>query len=125
MRLDHVLLKRFTIGGQFKGPDPGVLIPVPEDDIEGQQIHEYRLNADKELEIRLPVKAGSRLVAVAFSDSTPTPLEGAYGRPGVDKVLDLGPVQRGRAGRDTAAGGGSSSAGRPAAVTRNRARDGS
>ena len=91
LRLDHALVKRFTIGGKFKGPDPGTLISVPEDDIEGQQIHEYRLNADKALEIRVPVKAGTRLVAVAFSDSTPSPLDGAYGRPGIDKVMVSGP----------------------------------
>jgi mono/diheme cytochrome c family protein len=91
LRLDHGLVKRFTIGGQFKGPDPGVLIPIPEDDIEGQQIHEYRLNADKALEVRVPVKAGSRLVAVAFTDSTFSPLEGAYGRPGIDKLSISGP----------------------------------
>src|SRR5262245_38042117 len=91
VRLDHRLLTRFTIGGRFKGRDPGVLIPVPDDDIEGQRIHEYRLNADKALEIRVPVKAGNRLVAVAFSDSSPTPLAGSYGRPGIDKLFVSGP----------------------------------
>ncbi len=91
LRLDHALLKRFSIGGRFKGPDPGTQISVPEDDIEGKRIHAYRLNADKDLEIRVPVKAGSRLVAVAFSDSTPTPLDGAYGRPGIDKLHVSGP----------------------------------
>jgi mono/diheme cytochrome c family protein len=91
LRLDHALVKRFTIGGKFKGPDPGTLISVPEDDSEGRKIHEYRLNADKALEIRVPVSAGTRLVAVAFSDSTPSPLDGAYGRPGIDKVMISGP----------------------------------
>jgi hypothetical protein len=91
LRLDHGLLKRFSIGGRFKGPDPGTLIAIPEDDVEGRRIHDYRINADNELEIRVPVKAGSRLVAVAFSDSTPTPLDGAYGRPGIDKVFISGP----------------------------------
>ena len=91
LRLDHALVKRFTVGGQLKGADPGTLIPIPEDDVEGQRLHEYRLNADKGLEIRVPVKAGGRLVAVAFSDSNPTPLDGAYGRPGVDRVFVSGP----------------------------------
>ena len=34
LRVDHALVKQFTIGGKFKGPDPGVLIAVPEDDVE-------------------------------------------------------------------------------------------
>jgi cytochrome c5 len=49
LRVDHALVKRFTIGGKFKGPNPGVLIAVPEDDKEGQRLHDYRMNADKEL----------------------------------------------------------------------------
>ena len=73
LRIDHALVKRFTIGGKFKGPDPGVLIAVTEDDVEGRRVHDYRVGADKELEIRLPIKAGTRLVSVAFSDSMPTP----------------------------------------------------
>ena len=52
LRVDHALVKRFTIGGKFKGPDPGVLIAVPEDDMEGQVLHDYRMNADEELEVR-------------------------------------------------------------------------
>src|SRR5262249_6170332 len=89
LRLDHGLVKRFTIGGRFKRPIPGVAID--EDDVEAHQILEYRMNADKVLEIRVPVKAGSKLVAAAFTDSTPTPLEGAYGQPGIDKLLISGP----------------------------------
>jgi uncharacterized protein DUF1592/uncharacterized protein DUF1588/uncharacterized protein DUF1585/uncharacterized protein DUF1595/uncharacterized protein DUF1587 len=73
LRVDHGLVKRFRIGGEFKGPDPGVLIAVTEDDVEGAKVHNYRLNADKELEIRIPVKAGTRLVAAAFTDSLPEP----------------------------------------------------
>jgi hypothetical protein len=91
LRLDHALLKRFTVGGEFRGPDPGVLIPVAEDDVEGHKIHNYRLTADQGLRLRVPVKAGTRLVAVGFTDSTPSPLPGAYGRPGIDKVFISGP----------------------------------
>jgi mono/diheme cytochrome c family protein len=94
LRLDRELVKRFTIGGQFKGPDPGALIPVEDDDIEGQKLHEYRLTADKALEIRLPVKAGVRLVSVAFRNAAPTPLDGAeYGRPAIDKMYVSGPFE--------------------------------
>ena len=73
LRIDHALVKRFTIGGKFKGPDPGVLIAVPEDDVEGQKLHDYRMNADKELEVRVPIKAGTRLVSAAFTDTAPAP----------------------------------------------------
>ena len=92
LRLDHAPVKRFTIGGQFKGPDPGALIAVDEDDVEGRRLHEYRVTADKALEVRVRVTAGVRLVTVAFSDSSPTPLDGGeYGRPAVDKVFVSGP----------------------------------
>src|SRR5437879_8540381 len=80
LRVDHGLMKRFRIGGEFKGPDPGVLIAVPEDDVEGAKVHNYRLNADKELEVRIPVKAGTRLVAAAFTDSLPAPAPAQGGR---------------------------------------------
>jgi mono/diheme cytochrome c family protein len=92
LRLDYALVRRFTIGGRFKGPDPGANIAIDDDDVESQQIHDYRVNADKAFEVRLPVKAGSRVVAVAFSDSEPTAFEGAeYGRPGIDRLFIAGP----------------------------------
>jgi hypothetical protein len=75
LRVDHGLVKRFRIGGEFKGPDPGVLIAVPESDVEGQRVHNYRLNADRELEIRVPIKAGTKLVTAGFTDSLPSPSE--------------------------------------------------
>jgi mono/diheme cytochrome c family protein len=73
LRVDHQLVKQFKIGGKYKGPDPGVLIAVPEDDKAGQVLHDYRMNADGELEVRLPVKAGTRLVAAGFTDAAPSP----------------------------------------------------
>ena len=91
LRIDHALVKRWSVGGRFPGPDPGVLIPIPDDDVEGKRLHEYRLNADKGLEARVPVEAGQRLVTVAFTDSNPTPFAGAYGRPGIDQVHVSGP----------------------------------
>ena len=59
LRVDHQLVMRWKIGGQFPGPDPGVLIAVSEDDIEGQRLHEYRMTADDALEIRVPMKPAS------------------------------------------------------------------
>ena len=112
LRVDHALVKRFTIGGDFKGPDPGVLIAVPEDDKYGQQLHDYRMTADDVLEMRIPVKAGTRLVAVAFTDAAPTPerIVRSRGRsgpgeldfdaPGIDMVYISGPFD-GRTPEDT------------------------
>jgi mono/diheme cytochrome c family protein len=89
VRLDHTLVRRFKVGGQLDRAIPG--IAIEDDDLEAQRIRDYRMNADKALEVRVPVKAGSKLVAVAFTDSTPAPLEGTYGRPGIDKLLISGP----------------------------------
>jgi hypothetical protein len=68
VRLDRAFLTRFTVGGKYKGPDPGNQLGIPEDDIEGQRLHTYRLEADKGLEVRLSVKAGQRLVAATFTN---------------------------------------------------------
>jgi len=76
IRVDHALVKRFKIGGRFKGPDPGVLIAVPEEDVDGAKVHEYRMNADRELEVRVPIKAGVRLVSASFTDIKPSLYEG-------------------------------------------------
>ena len=90
LRVDHELITRWEIGGRFPGPDPGVLIAVPEDDVEGQRLHEYRMTADDALEIRVPIEAGQRLVSVAFTDSAPSP-HGLRGQPGIDKLFISGP----------------------------------
>ena len=90
VRIDHVLVKRFAIGGKYPGPDPGQLVAPQEEDFEGKRLHEYRMTADKELELRVPVEAGTRLVSVAFTDSAPSPH--ALGQlPGVDKFFISGP----------------------------------
>jgi mono/diheme cytochrome c family protein len=103
VRIDHALVKRFTIGGKLKGRNPGLLIAVPEDDKEGQAIHDYRQTADDELEVRLTIKAGARLVTAAFTDSAPSPenmfrarVRGGPGdaegnAPGVDMLYISGP----------------------------------
>jgi hypothetical protein len=100
-------LKRFEIGGALKGPDPGVLIAVPEDDVDGQKVHDYRLNADNVLELRVPIKAGTRLVSAGFTDSMPSPIDDEPGRlsrllggnaVGIDMLYISGPFN----GRPTA-----------------------
>ena len=90
LRVDHALVRRFPIGGKFPGPDPGMLIAVPEDDVEGQRLHEYRMTADHELEIRLQVNAGTRLVSAGFTDSAPSPNVPAD-LPGIDMLYISGP----------------------------------
>ena len=90
LRVDHKLVTRWRIGGQYPGPDPGRVIAVPEDDIAGQRLHEYRLNADDVLEIQVAIEAGQRLVSVAFTDSAPSPL-GLRGKPGIDRLFVSGP----------------------------------
>ena len=92
VRLDHALVKRFTIGGKYPGPDPGQLIAVPEDDVEGQILHEYRMTADHALELRVSVEAGTHLVSVAFTDSSPSP-NAVSDAPGVDQVFVSGPFE--------------------------------
>ena len=90
LRVDHALVKRFDIGGQFPGPDPGMLIAVPEDDVDGQRLHEYRMTADHALELRLSVDAGTRLVSIGFTDSAPSP-ETTNDLPGIDMLYISGP----------------------------------
>lgn len=90
VRIDHALIRRFAIGGRYPGPDPGQLIAVPEEDVAGQRLHEYRMTADRELEVRVPVQAGTRLVSVAFTDSAPSPSM-ATDQPGVHMVYISGP----------------------------------
>ena len=99
VRVDHQLVKQFQIGGKYKGPDPGVLIAVPEDDKDGQLLHDYRMNADDALEVRLPVKAGTRLVAAGFTDAPSPEIMARRGRgfgddpnsPGIDMLYISGP----------------------------------
>ena len=66
------------------------MIAVPEDDVEGQRLHEYRMTADHALEITVPIDAGTRLVSVTFTDSAPSPSV-STDMPGIDTVFISGP----------------------------------
>ncbi len=90
LRIDHELIREFDIGGRYPGPDPGELIAVQEDDVEGQILHEYRMTADRELEVRIPVRAGTRLVTVGFTEVAPLP-QSPINLPGVDMLYLSGP----------------------------------
>src|SRR5262245_13279887 len=103
LRVDHALVKQFHIGGQVKGQDPGTLVAPTDDDVAGRQIHDYRMTADKDLEFRTPVKAGTRLVAAAFTDRLPSALEASgrrSGSVGLDTLQISGPFD-GRVPADT------------------------
>ena len=80
LRIDHALVKRLSVGGEFEGQVKYTLtgggIAPPDDDLVHQQIALYNQTADKDLEVRLPVKAGTRLVSVAFTDVAPSALAG-------------------------------------------------
>ena len=90
VRIDHALVERFAVGGRYPGPDPGSLIAVPEDDVEGQRLHEYRMTADHALEVRARVEAGTRLLSVAFVDAAPSPHPPGL-LPGIHRVFVSGP----------------------------------
>ena len=106
VRIDRAVVKRFKVGGQYKGFDPGFVNSAPAEDIQGQKLHTYRLTADDGLQLRLPIKAGPHLVTAAFTDSAPSvselvPLVPASpkrwiflddsGNPGIDSVVISGP----------------------------------
>ena len=90
VRVDRELVRTFEIGGEFPGADPGTLIAPRDDDIEGIRLHQYRMDADNELEFRLQLDAGTRLLAVAFTDDAPTPVA-VTDLPGVDRLSIAGP----------------------------------
>ena len=76
LRMDHALVRRLTVGGDFEGQVRYTLsgggIAPPDDDVVHQRIALYNQTADQDLEVRLPVKAGTRLVSAAFTDMAPS-----------------------------------------------------
>ncbi len=86
VRVDHRLVERFSVGGQYPGHDIGLVNGIPDDDIEAQALHTYRLTADDHLEFRMPVLAGTHLVSAAFTDRAPT----------VSELVPLAPSSRKR-----------------------------
>src|ERR1051326_3260726 len=67
LRIDGARIKRFSIGGDPKGRSAPVFSTAATGDI-NQEL--YERNADDVLQIRVPVKAGPRLVGVAFLQET-------------------------------------------------------
>ena len=64
IRIDGELRKRFTVGGEAKGRPAPHTFTIAE--IGDPEWEEYVLNADRQLEVRVPVQAGPRLVGVSF-----------------------------------------------------------
>ena len=64
IRIDGELSKRFTVGGEAQGRPAPTTFTIAE--IGDPEWEEYVLNADNPLEVRVPVKAGPRLVGVSF-----------------------------------------------------------
>ena len=78
VRLDGARIKLFTFGGQHVGMSEATSsrYDIPPDFLQA----EYERTADNGLEVRIPVKAGTRLVQVAFPSETIVP-EGFRSRP--------------------------------------------
>ena len=120
IRVDGKRVARFIVGGEA----PGVAGPLTwVGEIVGETAWElYMHDADDGLEIRVPVKAGTRTVAVSFVDSPWEP-EG-FPQP-VMEERDFGRIfdeqYDGYAAVDTVAIGECSSAARRASRTRRRA----
>ncbi len=76
VRVDHALVARLSVGGEFKGRVRYTLsgggIGPPDDDVEGRQIAYYNQTADEDLEVRLSLQAGPRLLSVALTDIEPS-----------------------------------------------------
>lgn len=106
VRVDHELMRRFSVGGEYPGVDIGLTVGIAEDDVEGQQRHAYRMSADDHMEFRTELEGGTHLVTVAFTDIAPSVWEGVplqpksikfemstddAGDPGIDRVEISGP----------------------------------
>ena len=72
LRVGRTLVKRFEIGGKYE-LGPAVAIAIPDEDLEGRKHNEYRHYADHELAVRVPIKGGTHLIALGFTDWAPAP----------------------------------------------------
>ena len=75
IRLDGVKVKQFTVGGDYKGKRPAAPSSFGQGDYE-----RYLLVADQHLELRVPVKAGTRMIQVTFPNQMAEP-EGVFQPP--------------------------------------------
>jgi mono/diheme cytochrome c family protein len=66
IRLDGKLLKRFTVGGQAPGKPSPASFAGAGNSFGDPEWEKYMFTADDGLEVRVPVKAGPRVVGVSF-----------------------------------------------------------
>ena len=83
MRLDGQKIKQFTVGGDYDGRRPNQPSSFGQGEYE-----RYLMNADQNLELRFPAKAGTHLVQVTFPKNTAEP-EGVYQPPVTDYAYAL------------------------------------
>ena len=103
VRIDGVLVKRFSVGGEATGRPAPLTFTIAEP---GDPSWEsYVLNADDALEVRVPVKAGPRVVGVSFVRQLWEP-EGVYQVRQAGEVLSNDEVYFGNAAVDSVAIGG-------------------
>ena len=90
LRIDHALVERLTVGGRFRGQVKYTLgLAPPEDDVVHREVALYSMSADEDLEVRVPVEAGSRVVSVGFANVAPSAFEGV----GDTVVADLAALE--------------------------------
>ena len=88
IRLNDARLRQFAVGGKEGRPEAL-----------GTQEDEYKLTADQDLEVRLPVQAGTRLIGISFAKETwepedviqPRIEQRAADSPAVASVIITGP----------------------------------
>ncbi len=104
VRLDGERIKLFTVGGERLGRSSAIFPRNNRDNRGDAEQVEYEYWADETLEVRFPVKAGTRLIQIAFLKETTVP-EGVLmpklvyadmgqykgGDPAVDSVTVTGP----------------------------------
>ena len=97
IRLDREQLKVFTVGGneELKGLTYDSQEPIPADRPDLLKRKIYESTADEGLEVRLPVKAGNRLVGVSFVKYSGVAEAGSRNSrgPSVGSVQILGPYE--------------------------------
>jgi hypothetical protein len=78
VRVDGQKVKQFTVGGDYKGKRPAQPSSFGQGEYE-----RYLINADQNLELRFPAKAGTHLIQVTFPNHT-AELEGVFEPPITD-----------------------------------------
>ena len=130
VRMDHALVKRLPVGGKFKGQVRYDLRPAAsrfrKTISRASRSPSTNQTADKDLEVRVPVKAGTRVVAGHVHGLRPLPRRLGLRRQQrcrASRTLEIsGPYKAAVAGGYSKPASGFSSCRPPAARTKSRAR---